>query len=159
MRKILGILLSVLMSVNIIILPVSAEDSASKAERVMRGLGIFAENYEPDREISRAEFAKALCDVMHLQDPDYDYAVWKQNVMASNDGEVTIAAGEFDDVDASHPYYTEITLVGQNGIMKGIGNRLFAPEYGITANEVSKILIDMMGYSICAINDGGYPSG
>lgn len=159
MRKILGILLSVLMMANIIILPVSAEDSASKAERVMRGLGIFAENYEPDREISRAEFAKALCDVMHLQDPDYDYAVWKQNVMASNDGEVTIAAGEFDDVDASHPYYTEITLVGQNGIMKGIGNRLFAPEYGITANEVSKILIDMMGYSICAINDGGYPSG
>ncbi|MDY3031891.1 MAG: S-layer homology domain-containing protein [Clostridia bacterium] len=159
MRKVLGILISVLITANIIVLPASAEYQSDKAEKIMCGLGVFAESYEPDKEITRAEFAKVLCDLLHLSDPDRDGRLWRENVMNSNSGKVTITEGIFSDVDPSHPYYAEITLAGQNGLMNGVGEHLFAPEYGITVNEVSKVLLDTMGYSIYAARDGGYPQG
>ena len=43
--------------------------------------------------------------------------------------------------------------------MNGVSETKFAPEYGITLREVTKVIADLAGYSMQANLEGGYPAG
>jgi len=146
------------------IIPVRAENetSLSKAERFAIGVGFLEkEEYNSQKEVTRAEFAGILVRAMQLVDLDYEKEQWKSNALGADTTttEQTVAENIFTDVDASHPYYYEIQLAKQYGIMEGISSIQFAPEYGITVCESVKVLLSVMGYKVQADAYGGYPEG
>lgn len=129
----------------------------TKEERFMIGSGIFSMEYKPESELTRAEFAAILSNALRLVQTGETADSWLGSETTQLD--VTIADNAFEDVDASHPYYKEIQAVKNRGVMVGVSQNLFAPEYSITLNEAQKVILSLMGYDIMAIKDGGYPEG
>ena len=63
------------------------------------------------------------------------------------------------DVPENHYAYTEINALTQQGILKGVGNKLFRPEDEMTKAEGYKIIATILGYGDWALYSGGYPTG
>ena len=122
---------------------------------------IEKDEYDPNSEVTRGEFASIIVDVLGLGDDNREYSEWEKSSLGEDnkDQAVEVSQNIFTDVDESHPYCYEIEMVKKKGIMNGVSETKFAPEYGITLREVTKVIADLAGYSKQANLEGGYPAG
>ena len=163
MRKItaLCLLISALL-MNITAFSAQSGNELTAAEKFMTGSGIFDMDYEPDRLITRAEFAAVFANALGITNSEKEKNDKWQSLVSGEDTtsvSKTAEGGIFEDVDLSHPYYYEIKAVKDCGVMRGISDNLFAPEHSITLKEAQKVIVSLMGYSVYAENKGGYPFG
>lgn len=90
---------------------------------VLRGdaQGVGADRFEPERSITRAEFAKLVVSTLDLPEAVY--------------------AGGFADVSADDWYADTVQTVAEREIMRGFEDR-FEPEAAITREEMAKVIAD-----------------
>ncbi len=65
----------------------------------------------------------------------------------------------FSDVDEENEAFDAIMLANYTNLMTGSGNGKFEPSKNITAKEIAKIFVTMLGYRVEAEYNGGYPNG
>lgn len=136
--------------------------SLSGPEKFLIGTGIFNMEYHPDSDITRGEFAAMLSNALQLTNEEkLNNEKWISTVMGESDASIKPGhfSNIFDDVDESYAYYHEIEALYNKGIMIGISENKFAPEYGITRQEAQKVIISLLGYDSYALEKGGYPYG
>lgn len=145
MKKIFCIIASIFVMTSALCVS-AAEMNSAQAER-LSSLGIM--NGDPDgnmrlnNNITRAEAAKMLCIAKTTQD-------------VIDSSEITES---FKDVPESHWAYRYICYAKKNGIVNGDENGNFNPEANITNAEIAKMVVSLLGYSVFADNNGGYPIG
>ncbi len=145
MKKIFCIIASIFVMTSALCVS-AAEMNSAQAER-LSSLGIM--NGDPDGNmrlndnITRAEAAKMLCIAKTTQD-------------VIDSSEITES---FKDVPESHWAYRYICYAKKNGIVNGDENGNFNPEANITNAEIAKMVVSLLGYSVFADNNGGYPIG
>ncbi len=100
-------------------------------------------NFNPDNNITRAEFAAVVCRALGLE------------------GSANGAKGvtDFTDVAADHWASGYINLASQQKIINGMGDGTFAPESDVTYTQAVKMLVVALGYEPMAEKKGGYPAG
>lgn len=81
--------------------------------------GRSEDSFEPDAEITRAEFAAYLVNMLGLE------------------GELR---GNFKDVDPEAWYYDSVGLAAINGLVSGVGNGNFAPDATITRQDMAVMM-------------------
>ena len=129
----------------------------SKTEELLFGIGAAdTEKYLDNDRITRADLAEFINDVCIREERDID-SEWETNVTV--DDKLNNPNRLFDDVDKSHPSYYDIDAVALKGYMKGISERLFAPDIQVNLNYVVKTALDIMGYDEVASITGGYSEG
>jgi len=65
----------------------------------------------------------------------------------------------FSDVDSSHDNYEYILCAKNLGYISGNPDSNFNPDTPVTANEISKMVMTLLGYSTLCEASGGYPAG
>ncbi len=105
--------------------------------------GDDAGNFNPDQNITRAEYAAVVCRALGLE----------------NSANGAKGATMFTDVAADHWATGYINLASQQGIVNGMGDGTFEPESNVTYAQAVKMLVVAMGYEPMAAQRGGYPSG
>lgn len=65
----------------------------------------------------------------------------------------------FTDVPVSHWASGYIAIASGHQIVNGTGDKTFAPDLPVLYEQSVKMVIDMLGYSKMAIDNGGYPVG
>ena len=165
MKRIISLILSITILMGISINFVSAETQSvySEGEKFGIALGLVdEETYEPNTKVSRAEFAEIIARICMLKEETDNVDDWYNRIFGA-DNKYTPAAEEgervFDDVDQSLPQYEAINIVYAHGFMRGLTETHFAPNYDITFGAVAKVLVSMLGYSVVAERNGGYPDG
>lgn len=103
-------------------------------------------SFRPDKTITRAEVARLVTSALGA---DKTYEEYLHQTPPY----------EFSDVPASHWAYKYITYLTISGWLDGYEDGTFRPDNEITYAELTKILVDITGYSIYAGPNGGYPSG
>ena len=152
-KRILALTLALLMALTMV-MSVSAADGTidatntaqemTEAEKFFIGIGaVDGDRYSPYAVPTRAEFAEFLVQVAKLD--------------AATVNEESEAV--FVDVPVTHKSYSAIKAVHSYGLMGGVGNSKFAPDYNIVLNQAVKVLVDLMGYTPYASREGGYPVG
>lgn len=133
------IMLAVLMMPVFAFAETGSEAEYIKEYEVLKSLGIEIDDFASDRAMTRAEAAKAFCEISGL----------------------TPQKGEtgFYDVPQSHKYAGYIETACEAGLMSGCDENIFAPDRNITYSELVKTILDMMGYTPYAEISGGYPDG
>lgn len=164
-NRLLTYFLAVMMCLNII--PTAfAEESVEIGSEInfLEYIGGF-EGLEvsPESSVTRGEFAAVLANICKLNSVSSENDAWVQENYGEDNKDTLIVADssalKFTDVDTSYPYYDEILSVVNIGYMKGISENLFAPEYGVTLLQSSKVILDLLGYKEYALVYGGYPAG
>ncbi len=123
---------------------ISAVVELTEAEKFFIGIGaVDGEKYIFNAVPTRAEFAEFLVKVANL------------NITVANETSEEI----FVDVPATHKSYSAIKEVYSQGLMNGVGDSKFAPDYNIVLNQAIKVLVDLMDYAPYAKREGGYPDG
>jgi len=121
-------------------------DDASYAEAVttLSSLGLFKGddqgNFNPDKTITRAEFAAVIVRTMGMGDPGPTATV-------------------FTDVPATHWGSGYIQAATQMGILAGYGDGNFGPDDPVTYEQAVKMIVAALGYTPEADNRGRYPTG
>jgi len=149
MKRIWSVFLALclLLTVSAAVYAVETEEPASaieltEAEKFFAGIGVTdKERYQPEANPTRAEFAEFLVNVAKLS--------------LENAG----ADSPFVDVPVTHANYSAISAVYSHGLMGGVGEEKFAPDYKIVLNQAVKVLVELMGYKPNATREGGYPNG
>ncbi len=100
-------------------------------------------NFNPDANITRAEFAAVVCRALGLE----------------NSANGAKGATAFADVAADHWATGYINLANQMGIINGMGDGTFAPEANVTFEQAVKMLVCSLGFEYMAQTKGGYPTG
>lgn len=122
------------------------KDDADYAEAVttLSSLGLFKGddqgNFNPDKGITRAEFAAVVVRTMGMGDP----------------GTTTTS---FIDVPATHWGSGYIQAATQMGILAGYGDGNFGPDDQVTYEQAIKMIVAALGYTPEANQRGGYPTG
>ena len=100
-------------------------------------------NLNLDRALTRAEMSKLVSAVMGLDEIHYpeDYGVI------------------YNDVPSSHWAFSYITMLSGRGMLNGNPDGNFYPDNPVTYTEAAKILVSMLGFSMEAEANGGYPEG
>ena len=157
MKKILGIILSVTLCLNI-----------------FAGMSIYAVEEEMQTEsVVLSESTKEAIEILRLFEifPDYyDYNVKADNLTTRADfanavaklikcDQYTEGKAYFYDVPQTHWAYSGIGALTELGIIDGVGNSLFRPDDPIAMTEAYKMLIAVLGYTQYAEGNGGYPIG
>lgn len=120
----------------------SLTDEEKTAIEVLTSKGILSEIelglFEPEKEMTRAEIAKAIVQMTYLIDPD--------------------AQCDFKDVSKSNEDYTFIASAKEKGIISGYPDMTFLPEKGINTNELVKICAGILAFKgyIYPINNQEY---
>ena len=147
-KRIFALTLAFLMALSMMITAVSAEETVlaslelTEAEKFFMGIGaIDGDKYNQEAVLTRGEFAQFLMQIAKL----------KSFLAETESG--------FTDVPENHKNYGAIRAVHSLGIMNGIGDGMFAPDYNIVLNQAVKVLVDLMGYTPFALREGGYPGG
>ncbi len=126
---------------------VAADADYATAVEVLSALEILQGddqgNFNPDADITRAEFAAVVCRALGLED-------------SANGAK---GATAFSDVAASHWATGYINLANQMGIINGMGDGTFAPEENVTYEQAVKMLTCALGYEYMAQTKGGWPTG
>ena len=153
LRRILASGLSVLLVGVFTICPTFAassfpdvDENAAYAEAVeyLNDIGIMQGddkgNFNPDKNVTRAEMAAIICRML------YEDA-------SATDGTV------FSDVPASHWANGYVTKVAELGIVNGYGNGKFGPSDTVTYEQAIAMVVRAKGLDEYAITAGGYPNG
>lgn len=123
-----------------------ASDGVELANKLYR-LGVINENifnsYNPDAEMSRAEFAFAVASMMGY----------------SADDALGDPSKVFIDVTGDTEYASSIYQMYAAGIMIGDDTAAFEPERSITYGEVVKTAVVMLGYYKPSEQKGGFSQG
>ena len=82
--------------------------------------------FRPDNPITRAEFAKILIKALKIE------------LLAT-------PSPTFSDVPQDHWAFPYVETAAENGIVKGIGEGLFAPERNITRAEIATMIARALG--------------
>lgn len=162
MKKIIAFCLCAAMLLSIPVCTSAADTESgalSKAEKFMIGTGIFNMEYTPKKVLTRGEFAAILVNALGISERESSSGKAEVTETDTSLEDVTVEKGIFDDVDMSHPYYKEIIEAKQRGVMSGISDRMFAPEYSITLKEAERVILSLIGYDTYADRNGGYPQG
>ena len=164
MNKIISIIMSVVLCIGTITAAYAETETSekseySKAEKFAVGIGAFKEEYLPEKEMTRAEFAAFIANITGLTAGDSEK--WKDEVFAEDNKDKQLEAVEnaFEDVSSIHPQYSAIMAVYNRGYMHGISDNKFAPDYSITMGEAVKVFLDIVQYGVRAETLGGYPNG
>lgn len=96
------------------------------------------DDFQPDNYVTRAEFARILC--------------------AITDAQLGETSCEFVDT-ADSMYKDYIAEAYQRGYVSGYDKYVFKPNANITADELIKCMINVLGYDNAAKAKGGYPKG
>lgn len=162
---VLTIILS-LFSVPVNVLGADASQTVAEldsAEKTFIGLGIVdGATYNSQALLSRADFASFIAKMCKFVPDDKDYQDGMNNLYGEDNKDVVydgVKTQIFDDVDATMAEYEAINAMYANGYMKGITPTYFGPYYDITAGEVVKVLVSMLGREMLAEHKGGYPNG
>mgnify|MGYP000857760475 CR=1 FL=1 len=157
MKKILAILLAVVWSVSPFSSMVYAETNESVQTvkisekhlenfNKLKAFGILTGYDEDDLSkndaVTRGEFAIIAA------------------AMLGNETDITvITQAPFADVTESDSYANALVYLKNKGIVAGSDNDSYEPEREISFAEASKILVNILGYSLDAEAKGGYPEG
>lgn len=106
----------------------------------LKAFGIAPFNAGEGAYVSRVSLAKSLLAIMGIKDIPK-----------------SAAPTTFTDVDESSAGI--VSLVSQNGIMRGFSDTEFKPDDDATADQVIKTLLIIMGRGDVAAADGGYSTG
>lgn len=172
-------IVSVLLAIGLISLMVSAGFTAefpdvenSEAIDTICGIGLMEGytdgTFQPDNNLTRAEFAQIAAKIYKYGEDDNKVAEWKQSFFEGVYEEIELIPPEemnkeeselFWDVNAQGETYDAIKLVYQKGIMVGYGDGSFNPDGNLTIEQALKVIMSMMGYGRKAVLYGGYPGG
>lgn len=89
--------------------------------------GVTAEYFEPDRKISRAEFTALLIRALNLP---------------AN----TVIRGQYEDVPADAWYFNYVNTAAQAGLVSGFSEKRFAPNAGITREQMAVMISRALAY-------------
>ncbi|MCM3782170.1 phosphodiester glycosidase family protein [Neobacillus mesonae] len=87
--------------------------------------GVSVERFEPNRDVTRAEFVAMLVRLLRLE------------------GEAQAA---FTDVSANHWFADEVALAAEAGILSGYADGSFAPSQTITRQEMAAMIVRAYAY-------------
>lgn len=96
-----------------------------------------------EKPVTRAEFAAIASRMMSMEDAAASYKNEKM----------------YDDVGTDHWANGYIVMLSHLGIISGIGDNKFGPDEYLSYENICKILVCCLGYSIQGENNGGYPGG
>lgn len=99
--------------------------------------GIAAGRYDPDRAVTRAEFAKMLASLANA-----DLGRYRKS--------------RFTDVPDGAWYMAYVEWAAEMGIVKGIGSNMFAPGEEISREQMAVMIdnfVKVYGYALPAVND------
>lgn len=102
-------------------------------------------SFRPDKTITRAEVARLITSALGADKTYEEY--------------ITEGNNAFSDVPDTHWASKYISYLVANGTLEGYGDGTFRPDNEITYAELTKILVDITGYSVYGEQMGGYPSG
>lgn len=168
MRKILAYILTLAIISGLLLVPAYASEKEvvyelSEAEKVLMGLGVVDKaSYNPDALLTRAEFASVISELCNFVPDNRAYLNNMESSFGSdNKDQLITSTGDkiFEDVDSTMKEYEAINAMYAKGYMNGINSKLFGPYYDITASEVIKVLVSMLGRDYFARYEGGYPAG
>jgi len=148
MKKIIGLFLTITMLLSsmtgVFAATTPFEDIDTEATTVLYNLGVICgdENgaFNPEDEITRAEFAKILCT-------------------AYGTGDIAPVATKFADVASTHWAAGYINRANELGFIHGYGDGNFGPEDSLTYEQAIKLIVAALGYTYMADDNGGYPAG
>lgn len=100
-------------------------------------------NFNPDDNITRAEFAQIMMKSMALDSAAESYQ----------------PRGIFEDVPAGNIFAPAIELGAGIGAIKGYGDGKFGPDDNVLGTEAVKMMTFAAGHDMIAENNGGYPAG
>ena len=128
-----------------VVLYPSPEEKARVTRLNDYGIMVGDENgdFNPMQLLTRAELTKIA---VVMSNPDF----------AEN---VDLSQQSFSDVSAEHWAYPYIEYAKANGIIEGYEDGSFKPEKNVTAHEAIKMMINLLGYTPFAEDNGGYPAG
>ena len=115
--------------------------------------GESGDKFDKDMPVSRAEFAKSIygiyTDIRAAEEAAKDPLAPEKKPIDTG----------FYDVAGDSEYAEAIAYLSQNGIMNGVGDGLFQPDYYIEKMDAITVLIRAIGYQKMAEEAGGYPNG
>ena len=135
MRKLLlSITLCFMILTGIISSSINVKASQEDTSSPILDISIFKSKIElslddKPKAITRGEFSKLLVESLGID--------------ASN-----AESNYFSDLPRNHPYYREISLLSDFGIMNGYGDGSFKPENKITRAEYAVFLTRALGYKL-----------
>ncbi len=153
LKKLMSVILTVAMLMSLVVstsaatfTDVAETDNAYEAVEVLAALDILegkdANNFDPDANIKRSEFAAVVCRAM--------------NAEAAAAGS---ASAKFTDVAANHWAAGYIAWAADAEIVNGRGDGTFDPDANVTYQEAAKMIVAAMGWGPYAENKGGFPTG
>lgn len=96
------------------------------------------DDFQPDKTLNRAEFARILCAVAGLNP--------------------TTGGNEFVDITGNE-YEGYICAANKMGVMIGVDKYTFLPDSSITLEQALKTVVSLLGYDVQAQLKGGFPMG
>lgn len=111
----------------------------------LKKINILNDDFDPAKQLTKAELAKMAVTLLH---PDVDFSL-----SADYTSEI------FNDVPATHPYYSYIKVCKDIKIINGDYNGNFNPDNVISVMDAITIMANALGYTLYANAYGGYPSG
>ncbi len=137
-------------TVNAAFPDVAKSTSYEKAVSKLNEMGIITGdengNFNPNKSITRAEFATIICRFQNLTDLVKIY-------------ELAGKYSEFEDVPKTHWANRYILVAQENKIINGYGNNRFGPSDKVTVEQALKMIVCALGYDDLAMEKGGYPDG
>lgn len=120
--------------------------SENDADKTLADVNLlpFGEEYNADDPVTRAEFAKIMCQLVNLS----------KTAQISYSGKCT-----FPDVDENSEFTPYINLCAERGILHGFEDGTFRPEEHISVVQAAKLISYELGYSMNVERLGGYPNG
>ena len=147
-KKLTSVILAALMLLSLV--PCAADtssaysDSAQRALEVMSALKLMTPTMEDlsgeSEAIKRSEFATVAVRMLGMEEPPQTET-------------------GFGDVPAEHWASGWIAAAQGLGVMEGDENGLFQPDAPVTYEQVLKVVVYLLGYSVQAEGIGGYPAG
>ncbi len=117
----------------------------AEAVKVLSALNIIngdeTGNFNPDKNVTRAEMAKILCAMM------------------SKNASFGQTDSGFADVTAAHWASGYVKHAKGLGYINGYDAATFGPEDNVTYEQAIKLIVAALGYTLAADANGGYPAG
>lgn len=115
--------------------------------------GETGDKFDKDMPVSRGEFAKSIygiyTDIRAAEEAAKDPLAPEKKPIDTG----------FYDVAGDSEYAEAIAYLSQNGIMNGVGDGLFQPDFFIEKLDAITVLVRAIGYKNMAEEAGGYPNG
>lgn len=111
--------------------------------------GYEDKTFQPDKKVTRAEFAKLIMNSLGQVYDGTSAGYWEEAGYGK----------EFTDVKRDYWAWEYITAAVSENIINGMGNGTFAPEANVTYAQAMKMLVCAAGYSQWSIDKGSWPSG